>query len=234
MTACTLISLIWCKVHYPCFQTLDQFRGYDGCFWFRFGHSLQEGKGESAVCLGDAGNGVHCRSVGISGLWAVLYEGCWYQGSIITVFYLDLGKQHTKLLAAIYTVQANLSNKSCDTHWLYLTSGHQLFTVLLLKLVQIALAEVCWLSLAAVVSRYCMLMSSDWKMKKSRLSVCQCAASAWMHNPLKSNRLAKSSKYQGKVVPTVVSLTTVWALFYVEEIGHNQPRRKELVEIPLL
>lgn len=72
-----------------------------------------------------------------------------------------------------------------------------------------------------------MLVSSDGQMKKSSLSVCQCAASAWMRNPLKSNRLAKPSKYQGKAVPTVVSLTTVWALLWVEEISHNQSRRKK-------
>jgi len=53
------------------------------------------------------------------------------------------------------------------------------------------------------------LVSSNWQMAKSGLSVCQRAASARMHNPLKCNRLAKPSKYQGKVVPTVVSLTTV-------------------------
>ncbi|PKU42455.1 hypothetical protein llap_7255 [Limosa lapponica baueri] len=33
-----------------------------------------------------------------------------------------------------------------------------------------------------------------------------------MHNPLKSNRLAKPSKYQGKVVPAAVSLTTTYGL----------------------
>lgn len=59
-----------------------------------------------------------CRLMGISGLRAVLYKGCWHQRSIITVFYvgLDEFKQPAEVLAAMYTVQANLPNRSCVSH----------------------------------------------------------------------------------------------------------------------
>lgn len=47
-----------------------------------------------------------------------------------------------------------------------------------------------------------------------------------LRSPLESSRLAEPPKYQGKVVPTVVSLTTIGALLYVEDIIHIQSRRK--------
>lgn len=174
MIACVLISHSQCKVYYACFQPLHQFRERDGWFWFNFGHSLQEAKEESTEIHRGAGrNDTDCRLMGISGLRAVLYKGCWHQRSIITVFYvgLDEFKQPAEVLAAMYTVQANLPNKSCVSHWLHLTFGHQVFSVAQTN-------NTSWGMLAS--SHSCSLevvLSCELRLanEKVRSVVCQCA-----------------------------------------------------------